>query len=71
MTFVAANGKEHTTKIAEKAVVAEGLKAGDKVVVRVPLQKPFDGRTTDRIERPKPPKTPPPSKFSEAQSPKN
>ena len=71
VTFVEANGKERTAKIAEKAVVAEGLGVGDKIVVRVPLQKPFDGRTADRIERPKPPKTPPPSKFSEAQSPKN
>lgn len=71
VTFVEANGTERTTKLAEKAVVAKGLAAGDKVVVRVPLQKPFDGKTADRVERPKPPKTPPPSKFSEAQSPKN
>ena len=71
VTFVPANGRELTLKIAEKAVVAEGLAPGDKVVVRVPLQKPFDGRTADRVERPKPPKAPPASKFSEAQSPKN
>lgn len=71
VTFVEANGKERTAKIAEKASVAEGLAPGDAIVVRVPLQKPFDGRTTDRIDRPKPAKTPPPSKFSEAQSPKN
>jgi hypothetical protein len=37
----------------------------------VPLQKPFDGKTADRVERPKAPRTPPPSKFSEAQSPKS
>jgi len=71
VTLVEANGTERTVKLSEKVAVAEGLKAGDKVVVRVPLQKPFDGRTADRVERPKPPKTPPPSKFSEAQSPKN
>ena len=71
VTFTDANGTERVVPIAEKAVVAEGLAAGDKVVVRVPLQKPFDGKTADRVERPKPPTTPPPSKFSEAQSPKH
>ncbi len=71
VTFVAANGRELTLKIAGKAVVAEGLAPGDAVVVRVPLQKPFDGKTADRVERPKPSKAPPASKFSEAQSPKN
>jgi hypothetical protein len=70
-TIVQSNGTERTVKIAEKAVVAEGLKPGDKVVLRVPLQKPFDGKTADRIERPKPKKAPPPSVFSEAQSPKS
>jgi hypothetical protein len=71
VTFTEANGTERVVTVAEKAVVAEGLAAGDKVVVRVPLQKPFDGNTADRIERPKSPRTPPPSKFSEAESPKN
>jgi hypothetical protein len=71
VTLVEANGTERTVKLSEKVVVAEGLKAGDKVVVKVPLQKPFDGKTADRVERPKPPKAPPASKFSEAQSPKN
>jgi hypothetical protein len=71
VTLVEANGTERTVKLSEKVAVAEGLKAGDKVVVKVPLQKPFDGKTADRVERPKPPKAPPASKFSEAQSPKN
>jgi hypothetical protein len=71
VTLVEANGRERTAKIAEKALVAEGLAPGDEVVLRVPLQKPFDGKTADRVERPKQPKAPPPSKFSEAQSPKN
>lgn len=71
VTLVEANGTERTVKLSEKVVVAEALKAGDKVVVKVPLQKPFDGKTADRVERPKPPKAPPASKFSEAQSPKN
>ena len=71
VTFTEANGTERVVPIAQKAVVAEGLATGEKVVVRVPLQKPFDGKTADRVERPKPPTTPAPSKFSEAQSPKN
>jgi hypothetical protein len=71
VTLVEANGKERTLKISDKALVVEGLAPGDKVVLRVPLQKPFDGQTTDRVERPKPPKSPPPSKFSQAQSPKS
>lgn len=70
VTFVEANGRERTAKIAEKAVVAEGLAPGEKIVLRIPLQRPFDGKTADRVERPKAPKTPPPSKFSQAQSPK-
>lgn len=69
VTFVEANGRERTIPFAEKAVVAEGLAPGDTVVVRVPLRKPFDGKMADRVARPKPPKTPPPSKFSKAQSP--
>jgi len=71
VTLVEANGTERTVKLSEKAAVAGGLKEGDKIVVRVPLQKPFDGKTADRVERPKPPKTPPPSKFSKAQTPAN
>ena len=63
VTLVEASGRERTAKIAENALVAEGLATGDKVVLRVPLQKPFDGKTTDRVERPKPPKTPPPSNL--------
>jgi hypothetical protein len=71
VTLVEENGTERTVKMSDKAAVAKGLTAGEKVVVKIPLQKPFDGRTADRVERPKPPRTPPPSKFSEAQSPKN
>ena len=51
--------------------MTQGLAPGDTVVVRVPLQKPFDGKTADRVARSKPASAPPPSKFSEAQSPKN
>ena len=71
VTVIASNGVAHELKLSDKAVVADGLAPGAKVVVRVPLQKPFDGKTADRLDRPKPPKAPPPSKFSEAQVPKS
>ncbi len=69
VTIVEAGGRERTVKLGGKAVVDEGLARGDAVVVRVPLQEPFDGKTADRVERPKPPKTPRPSKFRRAESP--
>ncbi len=69
VTFVEANGNERTAKLSAKAVVVPGLAAGDRVVLRIPLQKPFDGKTADRVGRPKPPKTPRPSKFSRAETP--
>ena len=70
VTLVEASGNERTVKLGEKVSV-EGLAPGDAIVVRVPLQKPFDGKTADKVERPKATKTPPPSKFSGAQSPKS
>ena len=69
ITVVEADGHERTVKIAAKASVYEGLAAGDKVIVRIPLGKPADGKTTDHVERQKPPKPPPKSKFTQAQSP--
>jgi hypothetical protein len=69
VTITEANGKDRTVPLAEKAFVDEGIAVGDKVVVRVPLQKPADGKHANLVEKQKPPKTPPPSKFSQAQSP--
>jgi hypothetical protein len=69
ITVVEADGRERTVKIAAKASVYEGLAARDKVIVRIPLGKPADGKTTDHVERQKPPKLPPKSKFTQAQSP--
>src|ERR1035437_3670646 len=69
ITVVETDGHERTVKIAAKASVYEGLAAGDKVIVRIPLGKPADGKTTDHVERQKPPKPPPKSKFTQAQSP--
>src|SRR5450759_1738487 len=69
ITIVETDGHERTVKIAAKASVYEGLAAGDRVIVRIPLGKPADGKTTDHVERQKPGKPPPKSKFSQAQSP--
>lgn len=71
ITVVEANGKERSVPLAEKAAVYEGVAAGDKVIVRVPLQQPADGKHADRVEKQKPPKAPLRSKFSEAQSPRS
>jgi hypothetical protein len=71
ITIVEANGKKRTVPLAEKAVVYEGVAAGDKVVLNVPLRKPADGKHADRVERQKTPKSAPPSKFSQAQSPRS
>jgi translation initiation factor IF-1 len=69
ITVVEADGRERAAKIAAKASVYEGLAVGDKVIVRIPVGKPADGKTTDHVERQKPPKPPPKSKFTQAQSP--
>ena len=69
IAVVEADGHERTVKIAAKASVYEGLAAGDKVIVRIPLGKPADGKTTNHVERQKPPRPPPKSKFTQAQSP--
>ena len=71
ITVTEANGKARTVPLAEKASVYDGLAVGDKVAVRIPLQKPADGKHADRIERQKPPKDAPASKFSQAQTPKS
>lgn len=69
ITIVQEGGRERTVKLAAKASVYDGLAAGDKVVLRIPLEKSADGKSTDRVSRQKPPKAPPKSNFSAAQSP--
>ena len=69
ITIVEKDGVERTVRLAAKVSVYDGLAAGDKVVLRVPLQKDADGMSTDRVSRQKPPKAPRKSKFSAAQSP--
>jgi translation initiation factor IF-1 len=71
ITVREANGKVRTVPLAGKASVYDDLAVGDKVAVRIPLQKPADGKHADRVERQKPPKAAPASKFSQAQTPKS
>lgn len=61
-------GKERRLLLAKAAVVPEGIKEGDAVAVRVPLE---DGaRTADRVELQKTPSAvDPKSKFTQAQAP--
>lgn len=72
ITIVEKGGVERTVKLAAHASVYEGLTAGDKVVLRVPLKKlkkNADGMSTDLVTKQRPPKAPAKSKFSAAQSP--
>lgn len=71
VTIVEKDGRERTLPLTEKAVVAEGLAPGDAIVVKVPLQKPYDGKSADRVARPAPTTQQPKSKFSQAQTPKS
>lgn len=69
ITIVEEDGVERTVSLAAKATVYPGLATGDRVVLRVPLRKDASGMSTDRVSRRRPPKAPPKSKFSGAQSP--
>jgi len=69
ITIVESKGVERTVKLAAKATVYDGLAPGDQVVLRIPLKRPADGKSTDRITKQKSPKPPPKSKFTQAQSP--
>ncbi len=70
ITITEKSGRDRTLAIAKGAAVPEDLAVGQTVTARVPLQKPFDGKTTDLLERPRPKKTPLPSKFEGAQAPR-
>lgn len=62
------SGKERRVLLAKGAFVPEGIKAGDAVALRVPLE---DGaRTADRVDLQKTPAAiDPKSKFTQAQAP--
>ena len=69
ITVTETNGKVRTFPLTAKAEVYEGLAVGDRVVVRIPLKKPADGKSADRVEKQKPPKPVPKSKFAAQQTP--
>jgi hypothetical protein len=57
--------------LAKDAVVPEGIKAGDAVAVRVPLEEGSGARTADRVELQKTPAAlDPKSKFTQAVAPR-
>jgi hypothetical protein len=68
ITILEKSGRERKIPLAPRALVYEGLKPGDEVVLRIPFDEGADCRTADRVERPPAPRAPPKSKFSQAQS---
>jgi hypothetical protein len=63
-------GKERRVLLAKGAVVPEGIKAGDAVAMRVPLEEGSGARTADRVDLQKTPAAlDPKSKFTQAQAP--
>ena len=69
ITILEKSGRERKVSLAPRALVYQGLKPGDEVVLRIPFDEGADCRTADRVERPPAPKAAPKSKFSQAQSP--
>jgi hypothetical protein len=62
-------GKERRLLLAKTAVVYEGIKEGDAVSLRVPLEEGSGARTADRVELQKAPAASAgSSKFSQAQA---
>ena len=69
VAIVEKGGLERTVRLTANATVYDGLAPGDQVVLRIPLKRPADGKSTDRITKQKPPTVQPKSKFKQAQSP--
>jgi hypothetical protein len=72
VTIVDRNGRSRTVPLARGARVDGGLKAGDPVTLRVPLEDDPANKAASRVERQKPAAPPAmsstPSKFAQAQS---
>jgi hypothetical protein len=64
ITILEKSGRQRQVALAPRALVYQGLKPGDEVVVRIPFDEGADCRTADRVERPPAPKAAPKSKFS-------
>lgn len=71
ITITDKNGRDRTLALAKGTVLPDGLAVGDAVTARVPLQRPFDGKTVDKVEKPKANKAPPSSSLDSARTPKN
>ncbi len=69
VTIVDRNGRSRTVPLARGASVDAGLRAGDPVAVRIPLEEDPANKAASRVERQKPsPTAAPRSKFSQAQA---
>ncbi len=71
ITLKLRTGARRTFAIAKGAPVPEGITVGDRVVARVPSQKPADGKTTDLIGREVRKTTKIRSSLEKAESPTN
>ena len=68
VTIVDRNGRTRTVPLARGARIDAGLKGGDPVAVRIPLEDDPANKAANRVERQKPTETAAPrSKFSQAQ----
>jgi hypothetical protein len=69
VTIVDRNGRSRTVPLAPRARVDDGLKAGDLVAVRIPLEDDPANKAASRVERQgAAAKAPMSSKFSQAQA---
>lgn len=72
VTIVDRSGRSRTVPLAPRARVDDGLKAGERVAVRIPLEDDPANKAASRVERQKPgAKAPMSSKFSQAQAAAN
>jgi hypothetical protein len=69
ITIVDRSGRKRIVPLAKGASVYDGLRIGDLVALRIPLEESATNRAADRVEKQQPPKAPPLSKFSQAQTP--
>jgi hypothetical protein len=69
ITIVDKSGRKRSVPLARSASVYDGLRIGDLVALRIPLEESATNGAADRVEKQQPLKAPPPSKFSQAQTP--
>jgi hypothetical protein len=69
ITIVDRSGRKRIVPLAKSASVCDGLRIGDLVALRIPLEESATNGAADRVEKQQPKKAPPLSKFSQAQTP--